>query len=186
MTKHEFQRLDREHKARGAQESWGQFDVDVPSRGEQFWPFLKLQPLLGLPQGGSDLRREDLGWQLEVSASVFLKAFRLIPWLGAIGVGALALVVAAVAWWAWTRWSTTIGFQTTVGAILLAVALLAAVAVWKAAGIANPRAFMRSWLLMALVAGVGWVLTNLHLRLVDPLYLKRGRLERLLRLGGGG
>jgi predicted acylesterase/phospholipase RssA len=185
MTKHEFQRLDREHKTRGGQGSWGHFDVDAPSRGEQYWPFLKLEPVLGLPHDSSDPQRVDLGRQLKVSASVFLKAFRLIPWLGAIGVSALALVVAALAWWVWTRWSTTIGYRTTIGAMTLAVALLAAGAVWKTAGLADPGAFKRSWLLTALVAGVGWVLTNLHLRLVDPLYLKRGKLERLLRLGGG-
>jgi hypothetical protein len=185
MTKHEFQRLDREHKARGAEGSWGHFDVEAPSRGEQYWPFLKLEQLLGEPPGNSDPRREDLGRQLKVSGSPFLKAFRLIPWLGAIGAGVLALVVAAAVYWAWARWHTTIGYQTTVGAVILTVLVLAAGAIWKLAALADPRAFMRSWLLMALAVALGWVLTNFHLRLVDPLYLKRGKLERLLRLGGG-
>jgi hypothetical protein len=63
----------------------------------------------------------------------------------------------------------------------MALVLLLAGLIWKSAGLANPRAFMRSWALKLLVAAAGWVFTNLHLRLIDPLYLKRGRLDRLLR-----
>jgi predicted acylesterase/phospholipase RssA len=184
MTKHEFQRLDQEHRKRGAGGSWGDFDVDAPSQGERAWPFLKLEALLAQPQDSSDLRRTDLGLQLGVSSSVFLKAFKLVPWLRAAGLAVVALVIAAAAYAIYANWSATIGYQTTVGAILLAAALLLAGLVWKAVGLANPRALMRSWALKLLVAVAGWVFTNLHLKLIDPLYLKRGKLARLLRPDG--
>lgn len=183
MTKHEFERLDQEHRKRGGSGSWGGFEVDAPSQGERAWPFLKLESLLAQPQDSSDLRRADLGLQLAASSSVFLKAFKLIPGLRAAGLIAVTLLIAAAAYAVYATWSTTIGYETTVGAIVLALALLLAGMVWKAVGLANPRAVMRSWALKLVVAVAGWLFTNLHLKLVDPLYLRRGKLGRLLRPG---
>jgi hypothetical protein len=42
---------------------------------------------------------------------------------------------------------------------------------------------MESWLAKIALALVGCILANLHLWIFDKLFLRRGRLERLLRLG---
>jgi hypothetical protein len=53
---------------------------------------------------------------------------------------------------------------------------------WSAVRIANPQAVMRSVVWKSAAAFVGFILTNIHLHLVDGRFLSRGKLERLMRL----
>ena len=98
--------------------------------------------------------------------------------IGGGGVLALLLVYGIVHF----RDAVLAAPAVTVGGLavfgLLAVAtLLFPVLRWL-----NPRKAMQGYLGKLAVAIVGWVLTNLHLRLFDPLFLRRGRVERLLKL----
>ena len=52
------------------------------------------------------------------------------------------------------------------------------------AGFFKPVRAIRRWLYMGALAIVGWVATNLHLLLIEPLYRRRGRLNRLMQIPG--
>ena len=43
-------------------------------------------------------------------------------------------------------------------------------------GITVPRVFTTAGVLL------GWIVANIHLRWIDPLFLKRGKVDRLLKL----
>ena len=70
----------------------------------------------------------------------------------------------------------------TVGHAIVLLLLLIAAAVYPVLKWLNPHRALRGYLMKAIVALVGWIASNTHLRLFDPLYLARGRLRRLLRL----
>ncbi len=182
MTKREFERLDEEHVRRGAVGTWSDFAVHVPSRGVEYWKFLELAPIMQRPHDDPDLRRADLGRQLDAGASRFLKAFGLSPMLGAVGFALIALIAVSLAYLVFRNWKTVIETRVTVGGILLTLLLIAGGMIWRLGRIANPEAVMRSWILKGMLAFGGWIMTNLHLRLIDPVFLRRGRLDRLMKL----
>jgi hypothetical protein len=182
MTKREFERLNEEHGKRARDGTWGGFNINAPSRGPSFWKFLELAPLLALPKESSDRRRTDLGRQLDAGSSLFLKAFKLTPALGAIGIALLALVIAALGYLVCKKWHNTVELSGTFGGVLLTLLIAVGGLLWRGIRVANPQAVMRSWLLKSALAFGGWVMTNFHLGLVDPVFIKRGKLERLMRL----
>jgi hypothetical protein len=179
MTEAEFRRLDEQEQTTGSS-TWGDYNVTAP-RGS--WKFLELASFLALPQDSSDLRRRDLGRQLDVASSRFLKAFKLVPWLRGLGLLLLTAITAALAYLIYANWDRLL-FEgsMSVGELLLVVLVLAAGIVWPVARLANPEGVMRSWVLRLGLAVLGWVGTNFHLALIDPVFLKRGKLDRLLRL----
>jgi predicted acylesterase/phospholipase RssA len=184
MTKREFERLDAEHRAKGGTGTWGDFDVGAPSRGQSAWPFLALTPLLAMPSSARDRARADLGRQLAVGSSLFLRAFKLSRTLSAVGLGLLALVVVTLGHLVHENWGERVAFSGTVGGILLSLLLLAAGMVWRGVRFVNPEGVMRSWLVKVGVALGGFVLANLHVHLIDPIFKRRGKVARLLRLSG--
>ncbi len=187
MTRREFERLNEEHLKRAGGGTWGGFDVHAPSRGPGFWKFLELALLLALPKESSDRRRTDLGRQLDAGSSRFLKAFKISPALGAVGIALLALVIAVLGYVVCQNWHSTVELSGTFGGMLLTLLIIVGGLLWRGLRLANPQAVMRSWLLKsALALGgwvmTGWVMTNFHLGLVDPVFIKRGKLQRLMRL----
>jgi predicted acylesterase/phospholipase RssA len=182
MTTREFERLDLEHAARGGGGTWGDFDVRAPSRGSAFWKFLELAPLLALSPDSSDRRRVDLGRQLRASSARFFKAFELCRSLSLVGLILLAALAGGVAYFVHRNWEAQIDLTTTVGAALLTLLLVVGGLVWRGIRFANPEAVMRSWLFKGGLALGGWVLANLHVTLIDPIFLRRGRVARLMRL----
>lgn len=177
MTEHELQVLDGEYRRSGGRGTWGGFDVSA-RRGD--WPFLSLEAIAGKAADSSDLRRVDLERQLRVGASRAFKAWRLSPWLQAAGVGAVAGAGAAIAWMLYRFWNTPVA--TSVGSIVIALAAAIAGALVPAVKLLDPQRAMRAWLMNAGLALVGWIGSNLHVWLIDPIYRRRGRLDRLLRL----
>lgn len=181
MTQREFERLDREHRERGGTGSWGGFDVHAPSRGPDFWEFLKIAPLMALPKDDPDPRRQDLGRQLKAGASRLFKAFKLCPWLSAVGIAVLALIAFGLGCLVYRNWNLPVRLGT-VGGLMLAALFIVAGMIWSAFRIADPQAVMRSVIWKSAAALVGFILTNLHLYLIDGRFLSRGKLERLMRL----
>ena len=183
MIEREFKTLDDEHKREGGVGTWGEFDVHAP-RGA--WPFLELEFLMSLPPTASDRRREELGRQLEASAALAFKLWRI--WKPA-QILVAALGTAAVLFgliWLWEHRGDEFLIEArsySVGASALAVALaLGALAVPIARWL-RPTKAMQAYLLKVVLASFGWLAAWAHLLVFDKLYLRRTKLARLMRLG---
>jgi predicted acylesterase/phospholipase RssA len=182
MTEGEFRVLQREHRASGAIGTWGDFLVDAP-RGR--WPFLRLADLMRQPPDSADCRRRDLGLQLCAGSGVFFKVWALVPWLRAVATGgavALAVLVTVLLFTTWKSPLPAPHWDVTVGQAVAAMVLLVASTVYPVLKWLTPRHAVRGYVGKAAVALAGWVASNVHLRVFDPIYLQRGRLRRLLRL----
>jgi predicted acylesterase/phospholipase RssA len=182
MTEHELKVLDARRRADGEPGTWGGFDVDAP-RGD--WPFLELDDLIRQPPDASDARRQDLGKQLEVGASLAFKIWKLSPVLNAIALATLATLLVAFGWVLGHFWNTALALHApsvsvrslVVAAVLAILGMLVPALQWL-----HPRDAMRSYGEKALLAIAGFLLCNIHLRAFDWLYLRRGKLKRLLEL----
>jgi predicted acylesterase/phospholipase RssA len=182
MTAGELHALQAEHERAGGLGAWGDFLVAAP-RGR--WPFLRLADLMRQPPDSADARRQDLALQLRAGSGLFFKVWKLVPVLRlAVLVAAIALAVAGicVAFATWNAPLRAPQWQMTVGHAILVVLVVVAAAVHPVLKWMNPHRALRGYLAKAVVALVGWLASNIHLRLFDPLYLARGRLRRLLRL----
>ncbi len=183
MTEHEFRELDKEHRRNGGAGSWGDYWIDAP---RESWPFLDLEPIVRKPKDDSDLRRRDLGTQIEAGASLFFKIWKLSTPLKvtAMVLGAAGLV--ALAWYLSRHWDTTIWKPPsfTAGGIVVLVALILGGILFPLLKWLNPQRAMQGYVWKTVVAVAGWFFTNLHLWIFDPMFLRRGRLKRLLRLPG--
>ncbi|MGH8581410.1 MAG: patatin-like phospholipase family protein [Gammaproteobacteria bacterium] len=163
--------------------AWNEYDVSAPRRD---WPFLKLESLCKLGPDSPHPGRQDLGKQLQVGRHGFLKVWHFDPLLqyakrGAVGLVALAVLLA------WLLWDSPVfGPRFTWGVVIvfLAVALFPAVAPNLAPILKwlEPGKAVRGYGRKALVAVFGYLGTNLHLKVFDPKFLERGRLQRLLDL----
>lgn len=153
------------------------------------WKFLQIQPWIDKPGEGDYLK------QLRVAHNRFGKALLLIPALLAATLG--LLVVALIVLWPTLMglWNSSIPVSLIVtGALLIALDFLGGKlaklkTVGKWAGLIQTLKSLRTPLdvyqtgkrLLLRVAGpvLGTVFIKLYLYLVNPLFLKRGRLEAL-------
>ena len=183
MTKRELVKLqaqyDRDKKDKDKKPgTWGGF-VDIEKESQAQWPFLPLRDLLSQPLGTSS-QRDDLGLQLKVGKEKFLKAWKLVPELkrrGLIAAGVVTVVLIALIA---AQWSNPLFPPVTVGAfIMMILALLAAMLV-PALKWLNPTEEASSFAIKLAIAFTGYLLAKVHLHLVDPLFLARGKLNRLL------
>lgn len=180
MTEYEFKELDKQHKRDGELGTWGGFDIEAP-RGD--WPFLKLESLVRQPPDSADAQRVDLGEQLKVGSSLLFKIWQLSPllrwlsWAGAIAAAVLLL------WFIYAYWDTELPFpKVSVGGLTVFIVLLVAGIAFPLINWLDPQKAARGYLRKALVALAGFVLTNIHLSVFDRMFLRRGKLERLLKL----
>ncbi len=180
MTEYEFKELDKQHKRDGELGTWGGFDIEAP-RGD--WLFLKLESLIGQPRDSADARRADLGKQLEVGSSLVFKIWKLSPLLRWLSwAGAIAAAVLLV-WFIYAYWDVQLPFpRVSVGGLTIFIVLLVAGIVFPLINWLNPQKAARGYLRKALIAVAGFVLTNIHLSVFDRMFIRRGKLERLLKL----
>jgi predicted acylesterase/phospholipase RssA len=180
MTEHQFHELQRGHEKEGQPGTWGDFEVDAP-RGE--WAFLELEDLLRQAPDSPDVRRRDLGLQLQVGSSRLFKVWKLIPALRAAGWAALVAALLALAALTAASWNTPLpSLSLTVGALVVLLTLIAAGLLVPVLKWVSPERAMRGYLRKGLVAVIGFVAARVHLAFFDPLYLARGRLSRLRKL----
>ncbi|MFQ6023906.1 MAG: tetratricopeptide repeat-containing protein [Acidiferrobacterales bacterium] len=180
MTHYEFKELNKQHKRDGEPGTWGGFDIDAP-QGD--WPFLQLKSLIRQPPDSSDARRADLAKQLEVGSSLFFKIWKLSPMLRRVswagGIASLFLLI----WFVYAYWDTAFSFRpVSVGGVAMFLALLVAGIAFPLLKWLTPQEAVRGYLGKAVVAVTGFILTNVHLLVFDPMFLRRGKLERLLKL----
>ena len=180
MTEHQFKVLNERHHKDGNAGTWGGFDVHA---GRRDWPFLALEPIMCKPSDSPDLRRKDLEKQLEVAAGLAFKVWCLVPALRAAAFGLPVGVIGALIWLAYQYWDQKVGLGPwSLGAVVVALALFIAGLVFPLLKLLDPRKAMRSWLLQVALGILGWGAANIQVWLFDPIFLKRGKLERLLRL----
>ena len=177
MTEWKFRQLQKDHTASGEiGATWGDFNVEA-SRGD--WAFLKLEPILAAT--ADDPQRKDLGRQLAASNGRMFKVFKLIPSLAVLGgLVALLLLVGAV-WAAIELWDNSLTLR--IGSIVTALLISLALSIWPILKWFNPQWAVRGVLRKTAVALAGFVVAQAHLLLLNPPYLKRGKLKRLLQRG---
>jgi len=180
MAEYQIDQLNRAHSADGEPGSWGGFRASAP-RGQ--WPFLALDELIGLPARSADPRRQELGRQLDAAAATFFKIWKLnmtlrtISWIGA------AALLAIVVWALVVAWSTKIDVpEVSIGWVVLAVGVAIVSLLYPILRWINPNTALQEYAARAIVAILAFALTNLHLYTFDRLFIRQGRLERLLRL----
>lgn len=188
MTDGQLRALDREHQASGLPGTWGGYDIGAPmwrdSKGQAYWPFAPLIPILGKSGESADRRRRDLAHQLKAGATMFGRVWLLVGWLRKLALVAAVAAPLAAAIWIWENWHREVswGYTNSVGAIAFALLLILGAVAFPLLKYLNPRKAAQSSLLGAAVAVVGCVASNVHLWLFEPLLRRRGSLRRLLKL----
>lgn len=175
MAEEHAKALDKDYRDQGGSETWGGFDIDAP-RGE--WPFLKLAPIAAKPCDSSDLRRKDLEKQLAVGKELFFKAAKLVGWLRMAGWVLVLLILAGLSWlvWAYRDKSFSLLYLTITALVLILTF------VWPKLVALMPDRMIKEKLYRLIFAIVGWLVVRIQLLIVNPIFLKRGRVERLMRL----
>jgi predicted acylesterase/phospholipase RssA len=179
MATRRLQELDARQGPRGDHFPWGGFDIEAPSRRTR-WQFLALDSTMAVPQDANDIVRDDLALQLQAGRHLFFKFLKLTPRLltgltvlALCAVGALAAFLSrnfggVLEWLHDSRWSVSY-----LALLVVAIAIAVAVAV--------PR--IRVWCVESFFAATGAIASNLYFWfLLNRLFLKRGRLRRLLDL----
>jgi hypothetical protein len=174
-----LKQLNLRHERDGEPGSWGGADVNAP-RGE--WPFLQLELLMRQPPESADVRRRDLGAQLEVGKELAFKIWRLSPVLRKSVFAAGALLLLAVGWFIRDRWDQTIRFDAVLSyqTLFLTIAVLVAASMMPVRKWLEPTMATRGYIRKTALALCGFVASNIHLWTFDRLFLERGRLKRLL------
>ncbi len=142
------------------------------------WKFEAIAPWINNP--GPDYLK-----QLKVSNYLFGKALFLIPWLSALAAVVVLLLLAAL--WPWLPTLLATSIPT-----LLIVMILLAILATKVAPhlekifsflkiIHTPAEIVYRLVSVAAPAVIGTVFVQIYLKLINPLYLKRGSVAELNR-----
>jgi hypothetical protein len=147
---------------------------EAPAEEAVQWPFLAVEPAMD--------RADDSGKLLEllsVADQGAFKVWKLYPPLRILGWILIAVLAACAAWglWKW-RDEAVITYQTI--GILLLVLIASAVVGKGVMRIARFRETVRKILFGIGMALIGFSAAKIHLAFFDKLFLKLGRIERLL------
>ena len=136
------------------------------------------------PPESADVRRRDLGRQLEVGKELAFKIWRLSPILRSVVLVAGAALLVGAGWVISDRWDQTIrldGMVLAYKTVFVTLALMIAAAIVPVLKWLQPTTATRGYLRKAALASVGFSASNIHLWTFDRLFLQRGHLKRLLR-----
>ncbi|MDA0737598.1 MAG: hypothetical protein O2999_03180 [Nitrospirae bacterium] len=180
MADHELRSLKERHLKQGDTEHWEVFDVDAPRNSN--WPFLPLKDIMKLDKHSKDPRREDLGLQLEVGSQVLFKVWKLVPALRAIswvtGIGLTLLLLSAL----YVHQSKVLQWEISIGELSILVFLTLGGLFFPLLKWINPQKAAQTYVSKTLVAVLGYMASKIHIGIFDDLFLKRGKLSRLLHL----
>ena len=181
MTEYEFKKLNQQHKDDGKQGTWGDFSIDAPRSKD--WRFLELENILRQPPKSTDARRKDIGKQLDAASSRAFKIWKLDPKLKMLSFAGGIAVLIALGWFLHACWNVTLHFpDLSVSSIALFILALIAGILFPVIKWLKPEKAMRSWLWKLAAAVAGCIVSNIHLKFFDSKFIKRGSLERLLKL----
>lgn len=173
--RHQLEVENRRHRRKGEPGTWGGFDIfSKPARP---WRFLELQAIASRPCNKEDAQRSDLEAQLCVGKQMFLKTLRLDTRARWVAIAFGLLLAAAGGYLLWQAWGCTL-FSIQLGPaaiVMLALLLPATRFLW-------PARLRRDLLLRFAVPILAWMPTWFHLCLLEPVFQRRGRIARLLKL----
>jgi len=178
MAKHKFEELNEQYHREGGEGNWGDFKIDAPSGR---WPFLVLDTIMSKAGNSADMRRKDLEKQLDVAHNRAFKMWKLMsPLAKGLCVGLIIPAVAAAGWLlkVQVNWDYPIPLWSLVAAVALFLVSLR-VPAWKWF---NPESAVKSYFLKAILLAVGWVIMHVHIHLFDWMFLRRGSIDRLMKL----
>ncbi len=180
MADQQLKDLQSRHEKEGKLGTWGDFDIDA--KLQRNWEFLKLKDLLTETPGPQvTAQRKDLELQLKVGRGLFFKAWHLITGLKIAAFAAIGLLLWGLIKVIAAQWHSVV-FSMSVGGLIIALLGLVAALFLPAMKWLNPKEEVRSIVIKVAVALTGYVMAKLHLMIFDRLFLKRGRLVRLLSL----
>ena len=156
---------------------------DVPGAPSEDWQFLRIRPLLEQPAG----RKNPLVAQLAVSTRIFFRVWSMSSALKALGCVTVFALLAGLAWLVYETWHSEL-VSLTVGGLMtlllpIALSLVGLALVTK---VITARKTAQQVLIGLGIVTVGAFLARLHLHIFDKLFLKKGKLERLLANMGSG
>ncbi len=180
MTDYELRSLKERHLTLRETDNWEAFDVEAP--GNPNWPFLPLKDIMKLDKYSEDPRRKDLGDQLEAGSQLLFKVWKLSPALRAIswvtGIGGALVLLGAL----FFNQSIVLHWEMSIGQLSLLVVLTLAGFLFPLLKWLNPQKAAQEYVSKTLIALFGFIASRIHLHIFDPLFLKRGKLSRLLNL----
>ncbi len=173
ITKREFELLQQQHRKEGKSGTWGNYDIDASGVD---WPFRPLEPLMAMKRE-TNKQSEDLHHQLKIAREVFSKAWYLIPQykIAAIVTGVIAVI--GVVFFAALAWSTTISVGVMIISVVLSMIAMAVPLLHWLMPASRFRLIFKTSITL-----VGYIVAKIHLKYVNEKFLKRGQLERLLKL----
>ncbi|SET52596.1 Patatin-like phospholipase [Nitrosomonas marina] len=177
ITKREFELLQAQHRKDGNPGTWGGYDIDANGTD---WPFRPLEPLLAM-KPGANAQRNDLSLQLHVARKIFFKTWDVSLTYKILTSLALLLVLTGLLGLIWSVRNDVVS-TITWGGLLIAIILFGATLFMPMLQWLKPSGQAKSWLIKFAIAGLGCILANIHLYLVDRWFLARGKLDRLLKL----
>lgn len=178
VTGQKLRDLDTRHKRKGGSGRWGQLDTNAP---EGKWPFLALREIAAKPVDSTDLRRRDLGMQLEIGKNQFFKAFRILCCLQNLAWLVGLLLLGGLGWWVHENWWMQL-FEASVGWTVLVVGAAALGALLPVTKLFRPKTAKRGVGFRVGLALFGWLVARVHLCFIEPRLQARGKVARLLRL----
>lgn len=186
MAEFEFRELQARHEREGRLGKWGGYDIDALRSN---WEFLKIEAIMRKPRDSSDGRRQELERQLKQSDKLFFKIWFLNNTLR------VTTILAGLALLAWSglalycnaneKIAPTLGDLTwgwLMGAIIPAIIVLLAPAMKP---LIAPKTAINNKIRNFAVALFGATVAKIHLAVFDKLFLRQGKLDRLLRMDGG-
>ena len=141
------------------------------------WPFLSIEPIME-GQRGHERAHQRLLVLLAAGSQTLFKIWRIVPGLMPATVLLASLIVSALLYEGWNHTGSlpAIPIRTVVVASLLVVAVN-----WLL-GLSRrviPTQASLGRLAITILALVAWIPARLQLHLLDPLFLKLGKLDRL-------
>ena len=172
--------LDERHRRKGGKGTWGDLAIGAP---REKWNFFQLEEIAAKPKDSSDLRRGDLETQLAAGKNLLFKPFLLLPGLKLAAIVGLVGALAALAWAFFefrnrTLLNITLQDTLVMAGIFLAVTLGGPLV----QTFLDRQGALRRILVKLLLPPAAWLLSNTYLLFINPRFLKRGTLARLLKL----
>jgi len=181
MTDHQFRQLQRQYEKDEGKGKWGGFDINAER--ETDWPFLRLEPLMGQPESSNDLRRQAIARQLDASLYRVFKVWRLDPVLQKLGwaLGCCTVLMALMLLWTFREVSVV---NLTLGETAVALALVLAGVFFPVLNWLNPQRTSHDLVRKTVLAFLGYISAQLHIKRFDRRYLEIGSMDRLLEHEG--
>ena len=145
------------------------------------WSFLDIEePMKQV--NGCEAVHEELERLLRAGSQSAFKIWMLQPPLRYAAIIVGVVLVCLAIWWSLAHWSMPL---LTVGMIGTTVAVLIAGMIFgkNAVGVVRYRSTLRRIGIGLAMSSIGWLVAGLHLLIFDPWFLRRGRINNVLKTG---